>query len=300
MLGLNKYWAVMILPAVLLVAGVYVFPAVLTLIFSFSKVELASFSVSRFVGLENYLSAFKDPRFIDATLRTLYFAVVVVGTGLVVSFLIALLLNQKFVGRGIVRTAILLPWAVPPVVSGVMWGQLFHADVGLINTILRRLGLITQNIIWLGEPVLALNVIISAVVWRVIPFMTLFILAGLQTIPLQLYEAASIDGANAWRRFCHITLPLCKPVLIPVAAIQLVWSLKVFGEVFVLTGGGPAWKTVTLNFLVYKESFGYFRLGRGSALAYLLLLLSLFIVLLAGLLGRFTAARDSRNRSGQC
>jgi len=294
MIGLNRLGPLMVLPAVFLVAGVYLYPAFLNLVFSFGKVDLVSFSVERFVGFRNYAQAFQDPRFGDTCLRTVYFGVVVVSVGLVVSFLIALLLNQRFKGRGVVRAAVLLPWAIPPVVSGVMWGQIFHADVGTLNVILRRLGLISSNIMWLGEPTLALHVIILAVLWRAIPFMTLFILAALQTIPRELYEAATIDGAGPTQRLRYIILPTCKSIVLPVSTIQFIWSLKVFGEIFTLTRGGPSWKTVTLNYLVYLESFEYFKLGRAAALAYFLLLLSLFIVLLASLVRLFPALRRNR------
>lgn len=295
MIGLNKYWPVFVVPAVLLVAGIYIFPAVQTLMFSFGQVDVMSFSVVRFVGFDNYVRVFQDPRFVDATVRTLYFGVVVVGVGIVLSYAIALLLVQRFVGRGVVRVAVLLPWAVPPVVAGVMWGHLFHAEIGIINALLRHLGLISRNIVWLGEPTLALHVIMIAVVWRIIPFMTLFLLAGLQTIPAQLHEAASIDGAGGLKRFRHITLPLTMPVLIPCALIQFVWTLKVFGEIFTLTGGGPSWRTTTLNYLVYRESFEFFRLDRGAAIAYILLLLTLFAVLLGNLARRFASV----NRPGR-
>ncbi len=296
MVGLNKYWPAMVFPALILVAGIYIFPAIQTLLFSFGRVDVVTFSVSHYVGLDNYVRAFQDPRFLDATLRTLYFGVVTVGMGILISFPIAVLLTHKFVGRSIVRVSVLLPWAVPQVVAGVMWEQMFHAEIGMVNSILRHLGIISRNVIWLGDATLALHVVMLAVVWRIIPFITLFLLAALQTIPHQLYEAADIDGANGWRRFRFITLPLTMPVLIPTALIQFVWTLKVFGEIFVLTGGGPSWGTTTLNYLVYRESFEFFRLDRGSAIAYVLLLLTLFVVLLGALARRFVSVDRTARR----
>lgn len=283
----------MIIPAVILVVGVYIYPAIQTLIFSFGKVDLTTFSIGKFVGLGNYRDVLSDPRYVATLTRTVYFSIMVVGVGLVISFMIALLLNKRFVGRSVLRMVVLLPWAVPPVVSGVVWGQLFHANVGTINAILRTLGMIQQDVIWLGDPVLALHVIIVAVIWRVIPFMTLFILAAMQTIPNLLYEAAELDGAGAWKRFLHVTLPLTIPVVIPLTGIQFVWSLKVFGEIFMLTMGGPAGKTVTLNYYVYEQAFKYLRIGRGAAAAYILLLVSLMLMLIVALLTRFSRARLS-------
>jgi len=281
----------MIFPAVILVVGVYIYPAIQTLVFSFGEVDLATFSIGEFVGLENYRDVLSNPRYTAALTRTIYFSVMVVGIGLVISFMISMLLNRRFVGRSLLRMVVLLPWAVPPVVSGVVWGQLFHANVGTINSILRALGWIQRDVIWLGDPTLALHVIIIAVIWRVIPFMTLFLLAALQTIPLILYEAAELDGAGAWQRFRSITLPLTTSVVIPLLGIQFVWSLKVFGEIFMLTAGGPAGKTVTLNYFVYEQAFKFLRIGRGAAAAYLLLLVSLMLMLIIALLTRFSRSR---------
>jgi multiple sugar transport system permease protein len=281
----------MVFPAVILVVGVYIYPAIQTLVFSFGEVDLTTFSIGQFVGLENYRDVVTDPRYAAAFTRTIYFSVMVVGVGLVISFLISMLLNKRFFGRSVLRMVVLLPWAVPPVVSGVVWGQLFHANVGTINAILRGLGWIQQDVIWLGNPTLALHVIIVAVIWRVIPFMTLFLLAALQTIPNVLYEAAELDGAGMWQRFRRVTLPLAMPVVIPLVGIQFIWALKVFGEIFMLTAGGPAGKTVTLNYFVYEQAFKYLRVGRGAAAAYLLLLVSLVLMLIVALLGRASRTR---------
>ena len=268
-----RFALLLVLPAVLIVFGLYVYPALLTIVYSFSNVDMASLSVKNFVGLTNYTNLLSDPDFRTTIVRTIYFSSMIVLVTVVISFLIALLLNKNFVGRNILRTTILLPWAIPPVVSGVLWGQMFHAEAGTINALLYQLGLSKGNIVWLGDPNLALHIIILAEVWRFLPFTTLFILAGMQNIPKALYDAVSMDGATSWQKFRHITLPLTMPVLLPVIIVQFTWAMKAFDSIFVLTRGMQG--TTTLNYYVYKEAFEYYSLGPASAGAYILLIVML-------------------------
>ncbi|MPY86134.1 MAG: hypothetical protein GEV00_23525, partial [Actinophytocola sp.] len=149
----------MVLPAVVIVAGVYAYPAVATAVYSFARLDVATFGIERFVGLSHYLSAIQDPAFLSITLRTTYFGIALTVTTIVFSFLIALLLNQDFRGRGIVRVVVLLPWAVPPIVGGVLWVQMFHAEFGFINGLIRAFGG-AGDIIWLGRPDLALHAVL--------------------------------------------------------------------------------------------------------------------------------------------
>lgn len=268
-------------PVVVVVFGTYLYPAILTLIFSLGRVDLAVFGVERFVGLGNYVNALREPQYRDAFWRTLYMAGMLVGIGIPLALLLALLLNRPFAGRGLLRMLVLLPWAIPPVVTGVIWGQLFHADFGLINAILTRLGVIDKYIIWLGEPSLALKVIITALIWQGLPLGVLVLLSGLQTIPQILYEAASIDGASDWQQFLHVTLPLMIPFIIPVTLLRLITGLKAFDAIFVLTRGGPGQATTTLNYYVYLESFEFLNLGYGASVAYLLLVLTALVIVTA-------------------
>ncbi len=277
----------MIGPALLLVAAVYLYPAFYTLTLSFAEFDLVRLKLGNFVGFGNYLELAGDPAFLGATLRTVYFGFLIAFSATVAGFLIALLLDQKFYGRTIVRVVVVLPWAVPPVVAGVLWGQMFHADVGFVNALLSRAGIIDQYQIWLGDGWTALHVIAIAETWKAIPFMVLFLLAGLQSLPHHVFEAAKVDGASAGQRFRHMLLPLMMPIVIPLALIQFVWAMKAFDTIFVLTRGGPAGGTTTLNYFVYREAFQTFDLGRAAAAAYVLLLVTLFVVLLATLLRRY-------------
>jgi ABC-type sugar transport system permease subunit len=265
-------------PALLVVLGIYLYPAVFTLVLSFADYDLVRLSIKRFVGFANFSSLAGNPAFVQATLRTIYFGLLVSAVTTVLAFLIALLLDQKFYGRGLLRVFVVLPWAVPPVVAGVLWGQMFHADVGFVNAMLFQLGLIDSYRIWLGDAWTALHVIAIAEIWKAIPFMVLFFLAGLQSLPQQVFEAAAVDGATATERFRYILVPLMTPVAIPLMLIQFVWSMKAFDTIFVLTRGGPAGGTTTLNYFVYQEAFQSFNLGRASAAAYILLLVTLLTV----------------------
>lgn len=281
----------LVAPALLLVAGIFLYPAIFTLVLSVADFDMVRLQIGSFVGLENYARLFANPGFADATWRTIYFGLLIAVASSILGFVIALLLDQAFYGRAIVRVAVVLPWAVPPVVAGVLWGQMFHADVGFVNALLTRLGLIDQYQIWLGDGWTALHVIAIAEIWKAIPFMVLFFLAGLQSVPRELFEAAAVDGATVWQRFRFIMFPMMLPVAIPLLLIQFVWAMKAFDTIFVLTRGGPAGGTTTLNYFVYQEAFQAFDLSRASAAAYVLLLVTLFVVLVTTLLRRYMALR---------
>lgn len=282
----------MVAPAVVVVAAVYLYPAILTLLYSFARVDPATFGIERLVGLENFGRLLRDEAFQTVVWRTIYFGVAVMVLTIGASFLIAMLLNQSFRGRGFLSVVVLLPWAVPPVVSGVLWGQMFNAEYGFVNGLIRAFGG-EGNIIWLGEPMLALHAVIVAEVWRWVPFATLFLLGGLQTIPPSLWEAASVDGANAWQRFRLVTLPLIWPITLPVMMFLFVWSMKAFDTIFVLTRGGPQMATTTLNFLVYQQGFQEFRFSAASATAYVLMLLTLLMVAVLTLLKRLADREEA-------
>lgn len=264
-------------PAVLVVAGVYVYPAVMTLLYSVSELEVATLSIESFVGLDHFRSAITSAQFNAVVLRTVYFGLMIVLLTMVFSFFIALLLKETFRGRDLLRVIVLLPWAVPPVVAGVVWNQMFHADFGFINGLIRTFGG-EGNIIWLGDPNLALHAIIVAEVWRWMPFATLFILAGLQSIPDASYEAASVDGANAWQKLRYLTVPLMWPILLPITIFLFIWAMRAFDTIFVLTRGGPGMGTTTLNYLVYRQAFEEFSFGEAAATAYILTLLTVLVI----------------------
>jgi multiple sugar transport system permease protein len=179
----------------------------------------------------------------------------------------ALILCESFSGRGVIRAAMLVPWAMPTVVTSKMFGWLFDGQHGIINFILLHLGLIDQNVNWYGSPETALTTIILADVWKTTPFMALLLLTGLQTVPKSLIEAARMDGAGAWTIFWNIRLPLLLPTLLIAGLFRALDAFRVFDLVYVLTGGGPADSTETLSTLSYKVLFSTLQFGYGSAVS---------------------------------
>lgn len=279
--GERVFAIALVAPAVLVVGGVYLYPAAVTLIYSVSKIDIANLALGQFVGFQNFRTVVEDDAFWPVMLRTLYFGAILAGVTTLLSLPIALLLNRPFRGRTLVRVVVLLPWAVPPVVSGVLWGQMFNAEFGFINGFIRELGG-SGSIVWLGDPTLALHAILVAEIWRWLPFATLFMLAGIQTVPRSVLEASALDGAGPLQTLRHITLPLMLGVIVPVAIFLFVAAMKTFDTIFVLTRGGPRQGTTTLNYLVFQQGFEQFRFGQAAATAYILTLATLLAIAVLG------------------
>lgn len=232
-----------------------------------------------FVGLSNYLEAFGDPRFRGALGHTAFFAVASVTLELVIGLWLALALNRAFRFRGLVRAAVLVPWAIPTVVSALLWRFMFEGESGIVNAALVSLGILGQPLVWLVDPKAAWVPIILADVWKTTPFVALLLLAGLQNIDSSLYEAARIDGASAWRQFRYVTLPLLKPALLVALIFRTLDAFRVFDLIYALTGGGPGTSTepialYTFNALLQNLQFGY-----GSALSVIVFVLTFSLAL---------------------
>ena len=270
----------LILPSLILVFITYLYPAIFTFIISFAEYDIVRLKIKKFIQFKNFEFLINNSFFTSAVLRTIYFGLLICLLTSIFSFLIALLLNEKFIGKAFLRVMIVLPWAVPSVVSGVLWGQMFHADTGFLNALFYQLGVISSYKIWLADPLIALHIIAIAEIWKAIPFMTLFFLSGLQSLPSEAFEAAAVDGANVFQRFFYILFPLMLPIVIPLFLIQFVLAMKSFDTIFVLTRGGPGGGTTTLNYFIYQEAFETFNLGRASAAAYVLLIITLAVVLI--------------------
>lgn len=251
----------MIAPAAVLLASVAIFPIAAAFRLSLDRMILV-FHERRFIGLANYVFLFKDPRFYTALVNTVYFSVVSVGIELVLGLALALLLHAPSPGRALLRASILVPWAIPTVVAARLWAWLFNPEYGLIPKLLPLHG-----VDWLGTPGYAMHAAIIVDVWKSTPFVALLILAGLQTIPSDLYRAAEIDGASKLRSFRSITLPLLRPTLLLALVLRALDAFRVFDVVYVLTGGGPANTTETLSIYTYKTLMRAGDFGYGSALA---------------------------------
>jgi multiple sugar transport system permease protein len=232
----------------------------------------------KMVGWENYTDLLTDPVALQSLITTAIFVLITVAAELLLGLGMALIMNQVFRGRSVLRAAVLIPWAIPTVVSSQMWRFIFNDRYGLINLFLFG-GATSRYFAPLAEPNYALVAIIIAEIWKTAPFAALIVLAGLQTIPDELYEAASIDGATGWQKFRHITLPSIKPALVLALLFRTIDSLRVFDLVFVMTQGGPADATNVLQFYGYKKTFAEGMIGYGSAIAVAVFLLSLVLAL---------------------
>lgn len=267
----------LLIPTLLLVFGVLLYPIVHTFVLSLTDTHLARPDSGAFVGLRNYLDAARDPEFRASMGRTFYFALITVPVEVFLGLLIALLLNQPFKGRGFVRGLIILPWALPYIVNGVMWKWIFNANYGALNAALSQMGIIDRYQVWLGDPSTAFNFVIFASIWKETPVAVILLLAALQGIPDELYEAARVDGANALQRVWSITVPLLRPVIAVTMVVKTVWALKEFDLIYVMTGGGPANSTNVATFYTYLTTFKFLKFGYGAALAFIIVLFSLVI-----------------------
>ena len=269
---------ILVLPTLLVVVLVAGYPLAQVFYWSIFKADIAFVEPPEFVGLENYAYLFQDPDFRQALWNTLKFTVVSVSLETVLGLAIALIIHSNFRGRGLVRTAILIPWAIPTVVSAKMWQWMLNDVYGVINVLGVKLGLLSQKVAFLARPELLLPSIIAVDVWKTTPFMALLLLAGLQMIPEELYEAASIDGASRWQQFWSITLPLLTPALVVALIFRTLDALRVFDVVFVMSGVNPATRTLAVynrQTLVDFQDLGY-----GSAISVAILVIIFAFVLL--------------------
>ncbi|MFW0699945.1 carbohydrate ABC transporter permease [Pantoea sp. R13S299] len=272
---------VLLAPMLLVMLLLTAWPLLRTIWLSFTDAALiGSGETPAWIGLENYLYALSDPDFRASIWRTLYFTLVSVTFEGIIGVLVALLLNQKFVGRNVLRVLVILPWALPTIVNAMMWRLNFNPDYGSINALLSQLGIIDGYRSWLGSPDSALNAVMFADIWKNYPLVTLLVLAALQSIPEDLFEAARLDGASAWRRFRAITFPAIVAPLGVALVLRTIDAFKIFDIIYVMTRGGPVDSTKTLSFFVYQESFSYLRAGSGAAYAILMTLMCALLITL--------------------
>ncbi len=249
-----------LVPALVVLALVTIYPVLYVLWLSLHR-RLLIFDISKFVSLQNYYFLWADERYWNAFKNTVYFTGVSVTLELLLGLSIAVLLNRAFRGRGLMRSIVLVPWAIPTVVSAKMWEWLYNSDFGLLNYLLG------VKVNWLGSPFWALNAAVFMDVWKTTPFVAILLTAGLQNIPQELYHAARVDGASGWQTFRRVTLPLLKPVILVVLIFRTLDAFRVFDAIYVLTGGGPANSTETLSIYAYKVLFQTLQFGYGSTIA---------------------------------
>ncbi|NEQ81025.1 MAG: sugar ABC transporter permease [Moorea sp. SIO2I5] len=256
----------LVTPALLLLLLVYGYPILRSFWLSLFTKNLGTQLQPVFSGLNNYGRMIGDGRFWHSLWNTVIFTSVSVALELVLGIAIALILNQTFKGRGIVRTIAILPWALPTALIGLVWAWMFNDQFGVWNDILLRLGIIQDGINWLGYPTTAMMAVIAADVWKTTPFISILLLAGLQSIPQDLYEAYALDGATPWQSFKHITLPLLTPQILISLLFRFAQAFGVFDLIKVMTGGGPGGATEVVSLYIYTTVMDYLDFGYGAAL----------------------------------
>ena len=264
-------------PAIAYVLFAFALPIIYNVILSFqetSPATIAHFSAP-FAGLSNYRFILNDPTSREAIVRTLEFTVISLVFQFVIGFSLALLFTLRFPGRMLARSLIIVPWLLPLIVTGVIFRFLFQAEGGAVNQVLTTLGLTDQPVQWLNDPHLAFSTILVANIWLGIPFFTLLLYSALQDVPLEVKEAAIIDGASPWQRLRLVIIPIILPVIQVTLLLGFVFTVKVFDLVIGLTGGGPANSTQLITTWSYNLSFQVFSFGEGAALNNVLLVLAL-------------------------
>jgi multiple sugar transport system permease protein/N,N'-diacetylchitobiose transport system permease protein len=271
--GRMAFW--LLLPAAVAVGGVIIYPILRTLFISLFQVNSALATVTPFVGFGNYVHVLESPDFWASMGRTLYFTLVSTALELGLGLIIAGLLNAKLKARWLFRTIVVIPWALPTIVNAAMWKGIFNAQYGSLNALLTQLGIIKNYQVWLGDPTSALNAVIIADVWKTTPLVAFFLLAGLTSIPEELYEAAQLDRASWPRIFRSIVLPMLVPSISIVLVLRTVEAFKVFDIIYAMTRGGPINGTETITYYAYQTAFSDQDFGVGSALSYIIVIVIL-------------------------
>lgn len=273
----NVYAWLSILPALLIVVAFTVYPVLYNLDLALHKNVLTAPGQHPFTGVKNFVDLFKNPGLLRSFKVTAQFTLVIVVGNAVLGVLIALLLNEKFLGAKILQVLILIPWAIPVVMAGIIWRWMFVGNTGVINGLLYEFGLIEQYYSFLGNPVTAQIALIIARLWKDVPLAAILLLATLQVIPPELYDAAKIDGSGVWASFRFITFPFLRPTLTVLLILETMLGFVTFDLVYVMTGGGPADATTLVAWYTYVEIFTHLNLGRGAAMAFIIALLTLIM-----------------------
>lgn len=256
----------LIAPVLIFMVLVYGYPLFLTFQYSFQEVSLIG-NQHRFIGLDHYKQIFTDVEYYNTLFLTFKWTLLTVCFKLSIGFIIAMLLNGQLYFKRFYRFFLLIPWAIPQVVVAILWSWILSGQYGYLNYYLQKFGLIEKGIAWLSNPSLAFLSTSLVDAWIGIPLITMIFLSGLSSIPESLYEAAKVDGANAWHRFLSITLPSMKTIFIIALILTTIWTFNTFNIIYVLTGGGPMGGTETIMIKIYKVIFGRYDLGMSATLS---------------------------------
>lgn len=265
----------LIAPLAAVLFAVAAFPIIYSFYISLYDLKLTRPHRAPFVGFENYVTVLTNPQFWEAVERTTVFTVISVLAVAVIALLVALLLNEDFPGRRILSALLLVPWAIPYVANALMWKWIYDSNYGALNGLLYQLDFINSYMVWLGDPDKTLALIANAFVWKEVPLAAILLLVGLKTIPADLYAAAKVDGAGAFQRFVHVTLPALKSSFALVIIYEAMMALRHFDLFFILTEGGPGDASHVVAWRIYVETFRNLSFGLGAAMSYLLALATL-------------------------
>jgi multiple sugar transport system permease protein len=266
-------WIVFVLPGLLLLILVLGFPSITSILYSIKAEQTGTYTLANY----NYL--LKDPFFKTTFLNTVIFVSASVATHMILGLAVAMVLNSAIPARPLFRLIALLPWVVPDVVAGIIWKWMFDPIYGAVNDVLLKVGLINTSVEWLSNPKLAMFSVVLVNLWRGFPFVMLILLAGLQSIPPHLYEAAAIDGASKPQMFFHITIPGLRKMIVVALALDIVWEVRRFGLIQAMTQGGPGILTEVLSTYTYKQYFQFFRFEYASSVAVVMSIVLLLVSL---------------------
>jgi multiple sugar transport system permease protein len=267
----------LVMPVFVVLLAVALFPIAYSFYTSLYDINLARPLRRPFVGAGNYLRVLDDARFWVAVRRTTVYTVTTVAVTTLLALGVALLLNEAFPGQKLLSVLILLPWATPSIVNGLMWKWIYDPSYGLLNGLLFQLGLLERYQPWLGDPNKTIYLIANAAIWKQMPLAALLLLVTMKAIPDDLYRAAKVDGANVLQRFFHITLPALKPGFMLVLVYETMISIRHFDLFLIMTQGGPGDASFTLSWLIYAETFRSLRFGTGAAISYILAMVTFLL-----------------------
>jgi len=271
---------ILVVPALLVVAVTVFYPIMWAVSLSVHKYVLYEPKDTPFIGLANFRQAFADPVFWISIKHTGIWVTLIVSGQLLIGFAAAILLNENFRGRGVVRSLILIPWITPSILAAFMWRWMYNVNYGVINRALVDLGILSHHVGFLSQADLALYAVIVVIIWAGAPFFALMLLAAMQAIPEDLYEAARVDGASAFRRLMHVTIPLIAPTIAVTSLLRIIWVANYVDILFVMTHGGPGYASMTLPVYVFIKAQSALDMGYSSAMALILGIILISIVLI--------------------
>jgi len=269
-----------LLPVVIPLLAIFGYPLINSIIMSLQNYKLSAPKAIAFNNFANYGKLFSDKDITQILINSLVYVVASVALQFILGLILALALRKPFPGRGIFQAIVFLPWAFSAFVIGLMFRWSFNGEYGVINDILKNLGILDGSLAWLGTPGLSLLVVIIAMIWMGVPFFAIMLLAALQSIPQDVYEAADIDGSNRLTKFIRITIPYIKPTIITSLLLRVIWVFNSFDLIVVITGGGPASSSQTLPSYMYTKAFSSYDFGLASALGVVLMVILVFYALI--------------------